>query len=299
MKRRAVRAALQAGKLAPKKRFGQNFLVHQPTVDAIIALAAPDPGATIVELGVGLGALTIPLARRVKRVIGIEIDAGIVKMHEEKGDLPANVRLVHDDLLRTDFRALAEECGGRLRIIANLPYSISNPLLFKLVDHHDCMHDAVLMLQKEVADRLCASPGTKSYGVLSALLPLFAGTRRLMRVGPEQFHPRPKVESAVVRVDFTAPQEPGRIDGLDFTRLRRLVKGAFQQRRKTLVNSLAAAGVGGGDKPAVRAILDRAGIAPDRRADQLSAAEYAALCRAWLAWRPGAKSEHPEPGGVT
>lgn len=276
MKRRRTRGLLKKEHLAPKKRLGQNFLVHPPTVEAILDHAAPDPEAVVVELGVGLGALTIPLARRVRRVIGIEIDAGIVRLHRESGDLPDNVTLIHEDLLRSDFKALARECGGRLTIIANLPYSISNPLLFKLLDHHEDVGQAVLMLQKEVADRLTAVPGTKAYGVLSALLPLYATVNRLMRIGPEQFHPRPKVDSAVVGLDFTRATVES-TPRPDVDSLKRVIKAAFGQRRKTLVNSLAAGGIAAGDKAVLTRHLQAAGIDPSSRADHPTPAQYAEL----------------------
>ena len=279
MKRKSTRAVLRQRNLAPKKRFGQNFLVNENTVRAIINSAAPDPQATIVELGVGLGAMTIPLARQVKKVIGIEIDAGLVRMHRETGDLPGNVTLIHDDLLAVDFKELAGQCGGRLPIIANLPYSISNPLLFKLLDNHDIMDYAVLMLQKEVGDRLAARPKTKEYGVLSVLVPAYATVKQLMRIGPEQFHPRPRVDSVVVKIDFSRTGA-GQTGEFDFPLLKKIVKGAFGQRRKTLVNSLYAAKIMEGGKEEITAVLEEAGVLPTARADQLDTGQYLAITRA-------------------
>lgn len=255
--------------LAPQKRFGQNFLVNDQIVAAILDRAAPAPSDTIIEFGVGLGALTLPLAQRVKEVIGIEIDAGIVKWHEEHG-LPANVRLLHQDLLRTDFGQLARATGGRLKIISNLPYSISNPVLFLLLEQRQYIDSAVLMLQKEVAERLVARPGTKDYGVLSVLLGACSTVTGLLTIGPEHFHPRPKVDSMVVRIAFPHPQPTGPevSPGL----LKDIVKTAFQQRRKTMVNALAGHG-----KDRVREALREVAIDERRRPDQLSVAEYLAL----------------------
>ena len=198
--RQSIKTILKDRQLAPSKRFGQNFLVNEQLVETLLDRAAPGPDDSIVELGVGLGSLTIPLARRVRRVVGIEIDAGIVRWHEEEQTLPPNVTLRHEDLLKTDFSALAAGCGGPLKIIANLPYSISNPLLFKLIEQKEHIASAVLMLQKEVAERLVAKPSTKAYGVLSVLLGSCAALEALLKVGPEQFHPRPKVDSMVVRI---------------------------------------------------------------------------------------------------
>ena len=280
--REGIKSILRENQLAPSKRFGQNFLVNEQVVDTLLDRAAPGAEDTIVEFGVGLGSLTLPLARRVKRVIGIEIDAGIVQWHEEQRLLPPHVTLRHEDLLHTDLAALAAECGGPLKIIANLPYSISNPLLFKLIDHKEHLHSAVLMLQKEVAERLVAPPRTKEYGVLSVLLGSCATVKTLLKVGPEQFHPRPKVDSLVVRITFQ-PVPPVVADLQDFSPplLKALVKGAFQQRRKTIVNALAACAVGNGEKEIICQHLHTAGIDLQRRADQITVQEYIALSKAY------------------
>lgn len=280
--RHNIKTILKDQQLAPSKRFGQNFLVNEQIVEAILDRAAPGPEDTIIEFGVGLGSLTIPLARRVKRVIGIEIDSGLVRWHEEQGTLPAHVTLLHEDLLKTDFSRLAAESGGPLKIIANLPYSISNPLLFKLIDQKEHIASAVLMLQKEVAERLVARPRTKAYGVLSVLLGACASLEALLKVGPEQFHPRPKVDSMVVRIRFQPlPEAVADWQGFSPALLKALVKGAFQQRRKTIVNALSSAAVGTSDKEVISRRLNRAGIEVSRRADQITVGEYIALSRAY------------------
>ena len=281
--RQSIKTILKDQHLAPSKRFGQNFLVNEQVVETILDRAAPKPDDTIVELGVGLGSLTIPLARRVKRVIGIEIDSGIVRWHEEKMTLPPHVTLLHEDLLKTDFSALAVESGGPLKIIANLPYSISGPLLFKLIEQKEHVESAVLMLQKEVAERLVARPGTKAFGVLSVLLGACASVEALLKVGPEQFHPRPKVDSLVVRIRFLPVPEAVRdVQGFSAVLLKALVKGSFQQRRKTIVNALASAAIGGiVDKDVIGQYLVEAGIGITRRADQITVREYIALSQAY------------------
>ncbi len=278
--RQGIKATLKTYQLAPKKRFGQNFLVNQQVVDAILAKACPASDDTIIELGVGLGSMTIPLAAMVHRVIGLEIDSGLVRWHEEQQDLPDNVTLIHEDLLKSDFRRLAEESGGRLRIIANLPYSISNPLLFKLLENKDIMDYAVLMLQKEVAERLIAVPSTKEYGVLSVLLGACATVEPLMKIGPEQFYPRPKVDSLVVKITFNPlPEHIKKLPDYDMVLLKSLVKGVFGQRRKTLLNALAATGIKNLSKDEVRQVLADAGLVESRRPDQLTVAEYIGLSR--------------------
>ena len=136
---RKTKQSLQAHKLAPKKRFGQNFLVHRHTAEAIVTAGGIGKQDKIVEVGVGLGALTIPLAEAAGHVFGLEIDSGIIRLHQEEKDLPDNVTLIHGDVLKTDFNILVEQCGGPLKIMANLPYSISNPFLFKLIENHKAM----------------------------------------------------------------------------------------------------------------------------------------------------------------
>lgn len=275
---KTIKQILTDQKLAPKKRFGQNFLINEHIVETIIDRASPAADATIVEFGVGLGSLTIPLARRVKKVIGIEIDAGIVKWHTDEKCLPENVELIHHDLLKLDFAQLAEKTEGPLQIIANLPYSISNPVLFKLIENREHVQSATLMLQKEVADRICAPPRTKEYGVVSVLLATCASVKPLLKIGPEQFHPRPKVDSVVVGITFFPT--PERVLALPvFNRkiFTQVVKGAFQQRRKTVHNALAAAAVNNTTKSEVLQILETAGIAPSTRPDQLSPEQYVTI----------------------
>lgn len=272
---------LKSGKLAPSKKRGQNFLVNPRTAEAIVANAGVTEDDTIVELGVGLGSLTLPLAAKAKKVIGIELDRGIIKWHEEKNILPDNVTLIHQDLLKSDFRELAERAGSRLKIIANLPYSVSNPLIFKLLENREIMEYAVLMLQKEVGQRLQASPGTKAYGVLSVLLGAYASTKIIMNVGPGQFHPRPKVDSVVTKITFQPT--PGRVKELpahDFALLKKLVNASFQQRRKTLFNSLSSSNIPGTDKANLADVLKKAAIDPKIRPEKLSVEDFVRLTNA-------------------
>lgn len=233
---------LKSNQLAPKKRFGQNFLVHKGTAEAIVRAGKVSGTDIIVEVGVGLGALTVPLASMAQHVYGYEIDSGIIRFHEKKGDLPENVTLVHQDILTADFQAIAQQCGGKLKILANLPYSISNPFIFKLIDNASLINSATIMLQKEVADRLMAAPNTKDYGVPTVLLASCASVHRLMTLGPGEFHPRPKIDSVVVRIDFSQP--PGSLaeeKKYDFALFRHLVRTTFNQRRKTILNTLSGA----------------------------------------------------------
>jgi 16S rRNA (adenine1518-N6/adenine1519-N6)-dimethyltransferase len=236
-----IKEILKQQKLAPKKRFGQNFLVNSNVSEKIVRLAGIGPDDTVIELGVGFGALTGHLARYCKRVIGLEIDSGIIRYHKEENHLPANVTLLHQDILAADFDMLADETGGRLKIIANLPYSISNPLLFKLTNHRDAVEWATLMLQKEVAQRLTAEAGTKDYGILTVRMAACASVQKLLALGPQHFHPRPKVDSQVVKITFyPEPARTAALPAYDKGFLKKIIEAAFQQRRKTLVNALSS-----------------------------------------------------------
>lgn len=277
---KTTRHLLKQQGLAPKKKLGQNFLIHKHTARRIVELADINRDDIILEVGVGLGALTEPLARAARQVIGIEADSGIIRMHEEKKDLPGNVLLQHQDILQADLEHLARESGGRLKIVANLPYSISTPFLFKLFLHSEVMESAVIMLQKEVADRLLAEPGTKEYGVPTVLLSSCAAVKMVMRVKPEEFHPRPKVDSAVVRLTFfPVSQRIRNLDPVEPKKLRKVVNAAFGQRRKTLVNALRGGGFTA-DKEQIARAIKSCGLQPSIRAERLSVENFVRLTNA-------------------
>ena len=274
MNLRQTKQLLQSRRLAPHKRLGQNFLVHEHTARRIVAQATISPEDTVVEVGVGLGALTRPLAEVAAEVIGVEADSGIIRLHEELQDLPGNVRLVHGDILKINLAELYNP-GARLKIVANLPYSISTPFLFHLMEHKEVLHSAVIMLQKELAQRLCAQPGSKVYGAPTVLLAACADVEELMEVGPEEFHPRPQVDSTVLRLIFYP--EPARLKHLgSFNQplFSRIVRSAFAQRRKTLLNALSPLEA---NKTLLAALLNRAGIAATARAETLTLADFIRL----------------------
>jgi len=274
-----TRKILKRTGLAPNKKLGQNFLVHEHTPRRIVELAGLGPEDQVVEVGVGLGALTRPLAAAVARVIGLEMDSGIIRLHEEQQNLPANVQLIHADVLKVNFADLVEP-GQRLKIVANLPYSISTPFLFRLIDHAHLMDFAVVMLQKEVAMRLMAQPNTKDYGAPTVLLASCADVRLLLKVNPADFHPRPKVDSVVVRIGFHPQPEGVRALGaFDRKFFSRVVHAAFGQRRKTLLNALDS-GALVADKKELAQRIESAGIAPSARAETLTLENFVQLTRA-------------------
>lgn len=240
--KRKTSETLRRQGLAPSKRFGQNFLVHRRTAEAIVNAGKVEKEETIVEVGVGLGALTHPLAERAKRVCGFEIDSGLIRLHREQKELPRNVTLIHEDILKADFTELVKTCGntdGKLKLIANLPYSISNPFIFKLIDNATLMDTVTVMLQKEVALRLTASPGNKEYGVPTILLASCATVEQHFVLKPEEFHPRPKIDSMVITLNFNkrAPGIPTK-ERYDFMLFKEVVRTTFNQRRKTIGNTL-------------------------------------------------------------
>ena len=265
--------------LAASKRLGQNFLVHQQTAQRIVDFAELSKEDTVLEIGVGLGALTRPLAEAAGQVLGLEADSGIIRLHEERQDFPENVRLIHQDVLKADFDELVHLSGGRrLKIIANLPYSISSPFLFQLIGQHELVDFAVIMLQREVALRLLAEPGTKDYGVPTVMLGTVATVNMLLHVGPEEFHPRPKVDSAVIRISFhPLPKRAAALGNFDRKLLGSIVSSTFGQRRKTLLNSLFSVGLF--DKETLRECITEAGLLPAGRAEKLTLEEFVRLAQ--------------------
>ena len=218
--------------LSPKKRLGQHFLQDPNTIAKIVdALEAPTE-APVVEIGPGTGALTEPLARRYPHLTALEVDErAVALLRESMPTLDAR----HQDVLEADWTALAEEKGDKLWVIGNLPYYITSPILFSLLDGRAHLRRAVLMMQKEVAERLVAQPRTKAYGILSVQTQLFARPRLLFPVSRHVFFPKPNVTSAVVALNFGVA-EPADVDS---DRLRRVIRVAFGQRRKMLRNSLS------------------------------------------------------------
>lgn len=264
--------------LAPQKKLGQNFLIHERTPRRIVELAGLTPEDQVIEVGVGLGALTRPLAEAAAKVIGLEADSGIIRMHQQDQDLPANVELIHADVLKVDFSQLVEP-GKRLKIVANLPYSISSPFLFRLIEHAHLMDFAVVMLQKELAQRLAAAPGTKEYGAPTVLLAACATVEPLLSVHPAEFHPQPKVDSLVIRISFH-PTPPQVVALGEFNRplFTRIVHAAFGQRRKTLLNGLASGRLLA-EKSQIISAIEAAGLSPSVRAETLTPQQFVDLTR--------------------
>lgn len=247
----------------PRKRFGQHFLSDAGIIDAIVREIAPLPGQPMVEIGPGLAALTQPLAERLGRMTVIELDRDLAQRLRSHPQLS----VIESDVLKVDFTALAQQMGApRLRIVGNLPYNISTPILFHLLDHAAVVEDQHFMLQKEVIDRMVATPATSDYGRLSVMLQWRYAMENVLFVPPESFDPPPKVDSAVVRMIPRAQPEP-----VEFRLLSELVQVAFSQRRKLLRHSLGKWLEARGSESAFDL---------QRRAEEVPVHEYIALTQA-------------------
>jgi 16S rRNA (adenine1518-N6/adenine1519-N6)-dimethyltransferase len=244
-----------------RKRFGQHFLADAGVIDAIVREIAPRAGQAMVEIGPGLAALTQPLAERLGRLTVIELDRDLAARLRQHPQLD----VVESDVLKVDFAALADRLGApRLRVVGNLPYNISSPILFTLLRYVERVEDQHFMLQKEVVDRMVAAPATADYGRLSVMLQWRYAMENVLFVPPEAFDPPPRVDSAVVRmVPYAQPAH------VDEELLSELVQVAFSQRRKILRNTLGK-------------WLEERGFAGtfdvQRRAEEVPVAEYLALC---------------------
>ncbi len=273
------RAILSRHGLRPKKDWGQNFLGDAKLLERIAAVCSVGPGDTVVELGAGLGHLTRALAATGATVIAVERDRDLVAVLQSEG-LPSAVRILAANAAEIDF---AQAAGAPRPVVAgNLPYQLSSPILFRVIEQRASVRRAVFLLQREVAERLAAPPGGRDYGLLSVLLQAVADVEVALRIPAGAFHPPPKVDSALVRIELLETPRAGVRDPAQFTRV---VKAAFAQRRKTLLNSLKAA-KDLGEPKAIAAALEEVGIDPIRRAETLSVQEFAALAGALGSGRP-------------
>jgi len=248
----------------PKKSLGQHFLIDRNMIDMIVLAVSPQPGDLLVEIGPGQGAITLPLLRRHGELTAIEFDRDLITPLSEAAQGVGRLTVIHKDVLQVDFSRLAGE--GKLRLVGNLPYNLSSPILFHALDHAACVQDMHFMLQKEVVDRMAAGPGSKVYGRLSVMLQAYCTVTPLFDVPPEAFRPPPRVDSAVVRL---VPRDPATIGIDDPKRFTDVVRAAFGQRRKTLRNALSS--VCSTDQ------IEAASLRPDARAEQVEVAGFIRL----------------------
>ena len=250
-----------------KKSLGQHFLHERGIIDKMLLAISPKPGDRFVEIGPGQGALTFPLLDRHGALTAIEFDRDLLEPLTAASKAHGKLTLIHSDVMDVDFTELA--AGVPLRLVGNLPYNLSSPILFHALDHAAAIRDMHFMLQKEVVDRMAAGPGSKVYGRLSVMLQAYCDVTALFKVPPGAFRPPPKVDSAVVRL---VPRAPEAIEVVDRRRFAEVVRAAFGQRRKTLRNAL-------GGVCSAEAIA-AAGIDPQSRAEQIEVADFVRLANA-------------------
>lgn len=255
-----------------KPKLGQNFLVDAGAVTRIVASLGDLSGRTVVEIGPGRGAITRELAGRAQRVLAVELDRDLAARLRENFD-SQRLKVIEQDVLEFDFAAAAE-AGERLRVAGNLPYYITSPILLKLAASHAALDLAVLMVQREVADRVTASPGSRDYGLLSATVQMYGPVEPLFTLPPSAFSPPPKVYSAVFRWRFAPRFAELHVDEEAFLRF---LRHAFAQKRKTLLNNLRATGLA---PAAATAALALTGIDSLARAESVPLETLAALWRA-------------------
>ena len=264
----------------PIKGLGQHFLIHLATAEKIAAAIQPKPGDVVVEIGAGLGALTAQLSMSGAYLIAVEIDPELTEFLREEllqGEREERISIECLDVLKLDFVALSKRFHKKLKIIGNLPYNISSPVLFKLLEASDCIQEAVLMLQTEVAERVLAGPGSRDHGILSVMSAYHCECRRFMKVKPSQFHPPPRVDSQVISLGFRpCPLKPQ----VEAIWLLAVVKAAFSHRRKTLRNSMLASNL-----PNLRPVLldeafEEANIESRRRPESLGLQDFLNLASA-------------------
>jgi 16S rRNA (adenine1518-N6/adenine1519-N6)-dimethyltransferase len=293
-----LRELLDAHGLHLSRDLGQNFLVDADLADDLARRAGATASDFVIEVGTGLGVLTRAIAARAGRVRTVEIDSGLVRVLEAEQLLPANVELVHGDARRIDWAAWVDEAGGTtVRVIANLPYSVATPLLRVFLDHRDRLADWSVMIQSEVAARMTAATGEEDYGSLAVLHHLTTDVEILAHLGPERFFPRPKVESAFVRV---WPRKKSLLETGELERVEPIVRSAFGQRRKVVTNGLARIAERrfswlskSEQREALERVLRTAGIDPRLRPERIEPQAWLALSRALDAAAPISQSSTP------
>jgi len=275
-----VRKILREHGIRPLKRLGQSFLEDRNAINKIIKISDIRRDDVIVEIGAGVGLMTESIAKKARKVVALDIDPKMVGILRERMATYHNVDIVQADVLEYDFsRAIGESTSGEIKVIGNIPYNISSQILFRLLAWRDHISSMILMFQKELADRLIAKPGTKSYGVPTVLVSMYLLCSREMVIPCRCFYPQPTVKSSVLKmVSREMPQQ----DLMDHDFFLKIVKTIFAKRRKTLLNNLRSLHLlGYSDKDVVKALKDT-GIDGSRRGETLTPVEIGRLSNAFL-----------------
>lgn len=259
-----------------QKRFGQNFLIDSHILEKIVESAEITKEDCVLEIGPGIGTMTQYLAESAGQVIAVEIDKSLIPILEDTLSPYDNVSVINEDILKVDIRKLVEEqnAGKPIKVVANLPYYITTPIIMGLFESHVPLDSITIMVQKEVADRMQVGPGTKDYGALSLAVQYYAKPEIVANVPPNCFIPRPNVGSAVIRL--TRYEEPP-VKVKDEKKMFSLIRASFNQRRKTLVNGLGNAGLPGITKESASAALEQMGLSPTVRGEALTLEQFAQL----------------------
>lgn len=261
--------------IKPRKKLGQSFLIDQNVIKKISAIAQVTKNDIVVEIGAGIGVMTEDLARNAAKLIAVEVDDRLVEVLKDKLLKYNNVEICCCDILKFDFGAIAGSGQEKIKVVGNVPYNISSPLLFHLISFRKVIDSFVLMLQKEVVQRLIAAPGCKDYGVPSVILQMFATLEKVMDVPAVCFHPVPKVESSVMK-GFFMEKPSVELNDEDF--FIKLVRDAFAQRRKMLINNLKRSKLTEDfPEPLLKELLEMSGIDGRRRSETLSIKEFGEL----------------------
>lgn len=269
------RKLLAAHNIRPKKQLGQNFIIDPAFTEMIVQRAGILPEDIILEIGAGLGALTIPLARRARKVFAVEKDRQIIPILNMEILVSGltNISIIEKDILSVDIKALIEEIGGKIVVMGNLPYNISSQILVQLIRSREGINRAVLMFQKELAQRITAETGCKDYGRLTVMLRYCSDIKKLLNVKASLFFPKPKVDSEILELKFKKEIDH---KAADEQFLFKVIKSGFGNRRKTLKNALAASELNI-DPNTATLVLEKSGIDPIRRAETLTVEEFVKL----------------------
>ena len=259
-----------------KKKFGQNFLIDTNILENIVKGAEIGPDDCVLEIGPGIGTLTQYLCESARQVIAVEIDKTLIPILNETLSSYDNILIINEDILKVDINALADKYNGGkpIKVVANLPYYITTPIIMGLFEAHVPLHSITVMVQKEVAERMQVGPGTKDYGALSLAVQYYAEPKLLMIVSANCFVPKPNVDSAVITL-VNHKKKPVNVENESL--MFDIIRASFNQRRKTLTNSLSNAGLNGITKEKILASIEAMNLSPTIRGEALTLEEFAHL----------------------
>jgi len=274
--KKALKKQMAQNNLHFNKALGQNFLTDDGILDAIIDSACLDENTNVLEIGPGAGALTLRLAPKAKRVVSVEIDTTLIPMLSESLSEYDNTKIINKDILKVDLEELIKEefSGEAVRVVANLPYYITTPIIMKLLEENPGFESITVMVQKEVADRLAANPGGKNCGAITYSVNYYCETEKVVDVPPEAFVPAPKVWSSVIKLTL---REKPPVECIDANHLFELIKAAFSMRRKTLLNCISNSNTIKCDKETLKSILGELGISETIRGEALTLSQFAKI----------------------